>query len=180
MGVNSKMPAKARRFQPFFESTEVATAVGIQPILLNKFLERHKYGIQASVRSGIGRGRRRNFSEDDVFGIALVWWLFESGLRTKVIQFVLNQICRGKLNSRANDAARILVERETELLVVEREPRTGAEQGAEHPEQRVRLMDADRITSEIKVLETGSLLVLPVGHLYARLKTEMHRLQSGE
>jgi hypothetical protein len=174
------MQRGTQTLQTDFETTEVSSLVGIPPILLNKFVERSSYGIVPSVRSGKGRGSRRRFSQDDLFGIALVWWLFESGLRTRVIQFVLNQICGGRRDSRANDAARLLIERGAELLLVEREPRTDHEHATEHPKQRVRLMDADRMTGEIKAFKTATLLVLPVGNLYSRLKVDMQRLESRE
>ena len=55
--------------------------VGITPIHLQNFVSRGAYGLRASVQSGKVRAQRRLFSREDVFGIALVWLLFESGLR---------------------------------------------------------------------------------------------------
>ena len=107
-----------------FGSMDVARLVGIQPALINKFIERHQYGIAASVQTG-ERGKERRFGEQDVYGIALVYWLFESGLRSDSIQFVLNQICDRHLDSKANDAAAKLLGRKAEVLVVSRQPRTG-------------------------------------------------------
>lgn len=161
-----------------FETMEVSSLLGIPPILLNKFVERGTYGIVPSVRSGKGRGSRRRFSQDDLFGIALVWWLFESGLRTKAIQYVLNQICGGHLHSSASEAARILAEQKTELLIIKREPRKKV--GAKYPKQRVLLTEAGQITDQIKALNTGILLVLPVGSLRSRLTADVDRLISGE
>src|SRR5215469_5367253 len=91
-----------------YDSSEVSKLVGIGPILLNRFVERGMYGIRPSVRSGKGRGGRRLFSPDDVFGIALVWWLFESGLRSNVIQIVLDKICDAKTGG-ADQAAKKLI-----------------------------------------------------------------------
>jgi hypothetical protein len=164
--------------QADLETMEVSSLLGIPPILLNKFVERGSYGIVPSIRSGKGRGSRRRFSQDDLFGIALVWWLFEAGLRTQAIQYVLNQMCGGRLGSKANDAARIVIERKAELLMIKRSPRK--EVGAEYPEQRVLLTDAGRISEQFKGLETETLLVLPVGKLYSRLKVDMQRLESRE
>lgn len=175
---NNWMLREAQTLQPDFETMEVSSLLGIPPILLNKFVERGSYGIVPSVRSGKGRGSRRRFSQDDLFGIALVWWLFESGLRTKTIQYVLNQICGRRLGSKASDAARIVVERNAELLIIRREPRK--EVGTEYPKQRVLLTDAGRMAEQMKGLKTETLLVLPVGHLNARLNVDMQRLQSGE
>ena len=108
-----------------FGSTDVAELVGIQPTLVNKFIEREQYGVAASVQSGGRRKEKRIFSEQDVYGIALVHWLFESGLRSDAIQFVLNQICGGRLRSSANDAASKVLHDASAMLVVTREPRTG-------------------------------------------------------
>jgi hypothetical protein len=127
------------------------------------------------VRSGKGRGSRRRFSQDDLFGIALVWWLFEAGLRTQAIQYVLNQICGGRLGSRASDAARIVTERKAELLVIKRWPRKKV--GAEYPKQRILLTDTGGMSEQTDGLETEALLVLPVGKLYSRLTKVMKGLQ---
>src|SRR2546423_1231726 len=53
--------------------------VGITPIYLQNFVQRGSYGLRASVQQGKRREKRRLFSREDVFGIALVWLLFESG-----------------------------------------------------------------------------------------------------
>jgi hypothetical protein len=147
-----------------FGVTDVAVLVGIQPIQLNKFIERKKYGI---VQPGKGRGQERRFSEEDIFGIALVWWLFESGLRSDTIQFVLNQICGGRLNSKANDAAILLLKGGVERLAVTREPRLAA---AKHPQQRTYLHKVAQATQLARETSKESVLIIPVGNLFARLQ----------
>jgi hypothetical protein len=159
-----------------FETMEVSSLLGIPPILLNKFVERGTYGIVPSVRSGRGRGSRRRFSQDDLLGIALVWWLFEAGLRTQAIQYVLNQICGGRLKSKANDAARILAERKAELLTIKRKPRNKI--GAKHPKQEVQFADVRQAAEQIKGLETEILLVVPIADLRSGLTTDLDRLRS--
>jgi hypothetical protein len=153
-----------------FETSELTNLVGVQPIHLNKFIERGQYGITASVRTGRGRGRRRIFNEEDVFGVALVWWLFETGLRSGTIQYVINQICGGHLNSRANDAAQILLERQTQVLLVKREPRSAKDLDAEYPKQRVYFFDESRASQSVRELAASSVLVVPVGNLFSNLK----------
>lgn len=150
-----------------FGVSDLAGLVGIQPVQLNKFIERKKYGI---VQAGRGRGKDRRFSEEDVFGIALVWWLFESGLRSETIQFVLNQICGGRLNSRANNAARILLDGRVETLAVAREPRTVP---AKHPAQKTFLSTAAQALQLVQETSTASVLTVPVGKLLARLQETM-------
>lgn len=151
-------------------SMDVARLVGIQPTLLNKFIERKQYGIEASVRPGKGRGKERLFSQEDVFGVALVYWLFESGLRSDSIQFVLNQICDRSLNSSANDAASRLLDRKAEVLAVTRQPRISY---AEHPEQTTQSCDMARAVQLVRGASTRSVLVIPVGSLFASLRKAM-------
>jgi hypothetical protein len=165
-------------FPSVFESTDVTNLVGIHPSYLNKFIEREQYRIEASVRAGRGRGRPRLFNEQDVFGVALVWWLFESGLRSLTIQYVLNQICGGRLDAKADDAARILLERETKMLVIKREPRTVKEVDAEYPVQRVFLADENRASQLAREAITSSILILPVGNLFSNLMKKMLEMNS--
>ena len=42
-----------------FESSEVTDVLGVQPVYLNKLVERKLYGIMPSVRGGKGPGSRR-------------------------------------------------------------------------------------------------------------------------
>ncbi len=160
-------------------SSEVSEMVGVSVPLLNKYVARARYGIVASVRSGrTGRGRERLFGEDDVYGIALVHLLFESGLRSDVIQRTVNQVCSKKLNSKANDAARRIMEQDADSLVICRDPRTGvAGKGAELggpklPEQTTELYDAKRV-AQIATPETGSILIVRVGKVLKELRTKL-------
>lgn len=162
--------------QTDFETTEVTSLVGIPPTLLNKFVERGSYGIVPSVRTGNGRGSRRRFSPEDLFGIALVWWLFEAGLRTQAIQYVLKQICGGRRGSSASDAARIVAERSAEFLIIRREPRQTV--GRKYPKQGVLLTDTTQMAEQTKALETEILLVLPIENLRSRLAADVNRFAS--
>jgi len=164
------------KLQKNFESTEISALVGIQPFYLNKFIERKQYGIESSLRAGKGRGSRRLFSEDDVFGVALVWWLFESGLRSGAIQYVLNQICGGRLKSKASDASRILAERGAEALAVMREPRKDKDANRGYPKQVVFLLKKSQLFELIEKANAMSLLVIPIGNLFARLMESMRKL----
>jgi hypothetical protein len=166
-------------FWDVFESTDVVRLVGIPPTVLNKFIERGQYGIESSVRGGKGRGSRRLFSDLDVCGIALVWWLFESGLRSKVIQFVLNQICGGRRNSTAKTAAKILAERNIRFLAIFRGHRSQMNEGAGHPPQRVVLGREAQVLAK-QIGEQESVLILPVGNRLAQLKAAIVELSQSE
>jgi hypothetical protein len=70
-----------------FESRDVIRFTRIPATYLNKFLEHNR--VRASIRQGEGRGSRRLFTKYDVLGIALMWALFQTGLRSKVITELL-------------------------------------------------------------------------------------------
>src|SRR5690349_11189515 len=154
-----------------YDSNEVCELVGIGPLLLNKFVERKTYGIQPSVRSGKGRGGRRLFSPDDVFGIALVWWLFESGLRSGVIQEILNQVC-APAKRIANEAAKKLIGRKTQVVRVRAQPRR-MHRGLKLPRYSVQLIAEEKPN----VVRSASIeLEIPVGYLYSILLGKMKNL----
>lgn len=169
------MGTTGEKFVGDFESSEVTELVGVKPIYLNKFVERRLYGVTPSVRTGRGRGRRRRFSEEDLRGIALVWWLFESGLRSQTIQFVLNQICDGRLKSAASAASKRLIERKAQFLVIRRHPRWSHQQNLKHPRQSVETLDSAK--AEPSSTEVESVLVIPIGRLFSVLRENIEALQ---
>jgi hypothetical protein len=160
----------------FFDSARVTKAVGIGPIYLNKFIERNQYGIEPSVRAGEGRGSRRFFDENDVYGIALVWWLFEAGLRSKTIQYVLNEICAGRKKATANEAARKLLESDADMIAIRRQPRIGQHTGEPHPKQDVILIISETsFEYPLAGLDTESLLYIPTDNLFETLKESIQK-----
>lgn len=154
-----------------FDSSEVCELVGIGQLLLNKFVERGTYGIRPSVRSGKGRGGRRLFSRDDVLGIALVWWLFESGLRSNVIQVVLDEICHAK-NGGAIQAAKRLIEKKIQTVRIETQPRRMYPR-LKLPRYMVYLVAQEK---PHVVRSAAIALEVHVGHLYSMLLEKMKRL----
>lgn len=153
-----------------FGTMDLATVIGIQPTMVSKLIEREgkdgKYGVSASVDQG-GRGRERIFSAADVYGIALIYWLSESGLRSDPIKYVLTQIC-GRTNS--NDAAAVLIQRQPEVLAITRKPRTGY---AKRPEQETRLCTVNDVAQLVKETSTRSILVIPVAQLLENLRARL-------
>jgi DNA-binding transcriptional MerR regulator len=154
-----------------FDSNEVCELVGIGPLLLNKFVERKTYGIQPSVRRGKGRGGRRLFSPDDVLGIALVWWLFESGLRSNVIQTVLDEICRGDRGI-ADQAAKKLIQKKIRVVRIQTQPRR-ENPNVKMPRYLIFLIAEEKsnIARPISIV-----LKIPVGHLYLVLVDKLKKL----
>jgi len=165
--------------QGVFESGDLTDLVGVKPIYLTKFVERRLYGIRPSAKKGKGRGKRRHFRLDDVYGVALVWWLFESGFRSQAIQYILNQIVHSR-RADANTAAKKLIETGARLLVIRRKPRSVREQTAQYPRQWVAIM-GEREASKLISADLGvSVQILPVGNLFSNLKKSIKALQLSE
>ncbi len=136
--------------------------VGITPIYLNNFVQRGLFGLKASVQSGKVREKRRFFSREDVFGIALVWLLFESGLRTDPIIRVLKDITGGA-KPNANLAAKKLLEGEADYLLIIRQPRIPTKAPEAKPEERVEILSRGALSKAFEKHSGGVLLLIPVG-----------------
>jgi DNA-binding transcriptional MerR regulator len=161
------------------ERNELCDLVGVRWIYLNKLIERGLYGIEPSHKSGEGKGSRRWFSREDVLGIALVWWLFEAGLRTEVIKRVLRNLDnrdKANANSAAKALGAALQKSGAEYLVIEREVRS-AESKEQYPEQRVDLVRRDQIADFLRKSEKESLHVLPVRSLFADLASRLKKYE---
>ena len=154
-----------------FESRELTATIGMSANFLNRLVERGLHGIKPSVRADVSTGGRRWFSKEDVFGIALVYWLFEAGLRagsgkarTSVIQDVLDQIAQ-KRNATANEAAKRLYETDTAVLVIIQELYPD-NKGKSRRKRYVRLMnEEDPFAADPYDVE----IYIPVGNLLVRL-----------
>jgi hypothetical protein len=160
----------------FLESTEVAEVVGVSPIQLNKLVEREQYGVAPSIRSGKGRGSRRLFSEGDVYGVALVWWLFEAGLRSEAIRDVLKHIARAGRKDIASDAALVVLLGKFEMIVIRREPRSAGNARRSHPTQEVLLVDWTAATHLVEETVTASVLFIPIAERFSKLKEAMQKI----
>jgi len=148
--------------------------VGITAIYLQNFVSRRLYGLHASVKPGKVRVQRRLFSRDDVFGIALVWLLFESGLRGDPIARVLNDLA-GTKKANANLAAKKLLDKNAEYLLVIREPR-GPKTPSEKPEQVVKVAGRSELSSVSEQNPAADLLFIPVGHKFEDIRKRMEIL----
>ena len=166
-----------KKLPDVFESTDLTRVIGIPQIQLNKFIERSQYGVRASIRTGRGRGRRRLFSAEDVFGVALAWWLSESGLRSLMIARVLDDICKRK-GGTANEAAKKLLDFGAEALLIARKPRTQAyavKQERRTP-QKVDILREPDVFSMMQRDTGPATILLRVGNLFASLKKGMEAL----
>ena len=161
--------------QPIEFSDVTGLIVGIKPIYLNTFLHRGLYGItdSESVRVGKGGEKRRLFSEADVFGIALVWMLFESGLRTKSIRRILNDLA-GTQKANAKMAAETLRQYQAEYIVVVREPRKP--KGKTDPEPDIRTANESELAGILADNPTANVLMVPIGAKFADIKERLRVL----
>lgn len=155
--------------------------VGITPVYLQNFLQRGSYGLRSSVSPGKVRSKRRLFSPEDVYGIALVWLLLESGLRGDPIARILKDVARTKTVN-ANKAAEVLRSDGSDYLLVIRTPRRPSKSIAKKPDQQVHFMQKVHMASE-KALGAflgedidRTILILPVGDKFADIHTRLEML----
>jgi hypothetical protein len=162
----------------FFGTSEVLKITGIPANTLNKLVERGSFGIAPSVRIGKGRGSRRVFGTHDIFGVALVWWLTQAGLRSAVIGRVLRQISPAHRNLAANAAGTLLLKhmktKEPQILTITR--RLEARGGK--PEQTV----STTVTHHdfgLQRKDSVSIHLIPVGQLFAALMLRLEEIRPG-
>jgi len=149
--------------------------VGITPVYLQNFLQRGSYGLRSSVRPGLVRSQRRLFSREDVFGIALVWMLFEGGLRGDPLTRILNDIAETR-KANPNLAAQKLLESGAEYLVVVREPRAPTKRPLEKPDQKVETVHQSGIAEIVRQNPSADLLVIPIGRKFEDIRKRMEIL----
>lgn len=148
--------------------------VGITPIYLQNFLQRGSYGLRSSVNPGKVRNQRRLFSVEDVYGIALVWELFESGLRAEPIERILNDVARTK-KADANKAAAKLLENRIAYLLLFRRSRRPSKSIAKAPIQRVEALTEDVFAGFLKKWREGG-QVITVGEKFADVRKRLEIL----
>jgi hypothetical protein len=157
--------------------------VGITPVHLQNFLQRGSYGLRSSVSPGKVRSQRRLFSPLDVYAIALVWMLFESGLRGDPIARILKDIA-GTKKVDANKAAQALLDAEPDYLLVFRTPRRPSKSIPEKPEHRVEMATAESLSMLLfskgpgesdEHVEIGdqSGLIIPIGNKFADIQKRL-------
>ena len=149
--------------------------VGITPVYLNNFLQRNSYGLKSSVQTGKVRAQRRLFSREDVFGLALVWLLFESGLRGDPIARILNDIA-GTKKANANLAAKELLESGADYLAIIRKPRGPAKAISDKPEQAVKMVQQSELAALIDRNAGADIIVIPAGDKFQDIEKRMEIL----
>jgi hypothetical protein len=147
--------------------------VGIRPIYLQNFISRGLHGLRASVvKPSVVR---RLFTRADVFGIALVWLLFESGLRRDAINKILNDIASTK-KPIANLAARKLLESQAEYVVIVGQPRGPTKTHAKNPVQETKIVGRSELRKMRSGNPAGVELVIPVGPKFRDIEKRLELL----
>ena len=147
--------------------------VGITPVYLNTFLHRELYGLKAEVRATKGGDKQRVFGEADVFAIALVWMLFESGLRTDSIRRILRTLA-GTKKPDAVLAAAALLKSKAEYILVVREPRRP--KGKTDVDPQISTVAKTELGTAIANNPTANLLMIPVGQKFEDIRKRMEIL----
>jgi len=148
----------SRSHQPEIDAADIAERlVGITSVQLQNFYQHGPYGLHASVQGGKVRQQRRLFAEDDIFGIALVWQLFECGLRSGSIVQALNEIARTK-KPNANLAAKKLRAAKAEFLVIVCKARGPRRPPPMAVEQRVEVVKGVQLARAVKTHESANLI----------------------
>ena len=104
-----------------------------------------------------------------------MWWLFEAGLRSELIDDVLKQI--GKVSeANANDAASNLLSADIEMIAIRREPRFFDTSRRPRPEQEVFLVDWTAATHLVENNPTASVLFIPIADRFKELDEKMQKI----
>jgi hypothetical protein len=155
-----------------FTSSDVSDIVGITPIYLNALIQRKLYGISPSISDRHGEMKLRIFSEEDVFGIALVWMLFEAGLRTRTIRDILLELVE---IDDANAAAEHLSRPGRAHLVIIRE--SSKPKSKARPKLRVEPTLTEELIGLVKEsvqkYPTANILLVPVGAKFAEIEKKI-------
>ena len=158
-------------------SSDVTAIVGITPIYLNALVHRKLYGIAASISDRHGEMKIRIFSEEDVFGIALVWTLFESGLRTQSIREILLQLVETD-EPDANATAEYLSRSGPAHLVIIRQPSKSKKKKTANLLVEPTLTDdlVDLVENAVAEHPTATILLVPVGARFAEIENKIKRM----
>jgi hypothetical protein len=162
------------RHQPEIDAADITERlVGITHNHLQNFVSRGLHGLRASiVKPSVVR---RLFTRADVFGIALVWLLFEGGLRREAIDTVLNDIASTKRPD-ANLAARKLLESKAESLAIVRQPRVPTKTPAKTPQHKTEIVSGEQLRKIKTHNPTGVEIVISVGHKFRDIEMRMEIL----
>jgi DNA-binding transcriptional MerR regulator len=161
----------------FFTLDEATRLIGLEPKdkwRVIKFVQGREYGLKSSVRKARGSGSRRLYELNDVCELALALRLLETGLRSKVIGKIINQLREkedGRGNVNALDSVR-LGHAEIQLAII-RTPQVGKPLD-EKREQNVQWVRTVGEAEELRRLNPNrDLILVPVGALFSQFDKEL-------
>lgn len=166
---------KVANIEPqIFVTAQIAKLLRVPEWRIIKFVGGKEYGITPALAQAAGTGTRRLYDLENVCELALAWWLFQSGLRSDVVGWILRQI------RTEQEPLKKLLELDKDQgntlhLVITRTERKGHFLA---PRQRVDfLRSIDDITRLLDTSEDNSSFVLiPVGANYLDLKRRLKKL----
>ena len=110
-----------------------------------------------------------------MFGIALVWLLFESGLRSDPIIRILKEIA-GTKQPKANLAAKKLLDQQAEYLLIVREPRGPTKTPLEKPQQTVTVTRQSELLPLFEQYPAADFVIVSVGYKFEDIRKRMEIL----
>lgn len=156
-----------------FTSTDVVDLTGITPVYLNALVTRNLYKIKPSIS---GRGQKvRVFDEDDIFGIALVWTLFENGLRTQEIRAILCELVETSEADAKYTAQALFEPADADYLFIIRDP-NGSKRG---PGFEIGLGTWYDFADTFGASPTESVLAIPIRARFAEINQRIEDEHGG-
>lgn len=156
-----------------FMTAQIAKLLGVPEWRIIKFAGGKEYGIKPALSEAAGSGTRRLYNLENVCEMALAWWLFQTGLRSDVVGWVLNQV-------REKKTLRMILDEDGETLrsLYLAVTRTEGKGWYQTPRQQVAfLREGDEIQSLLGAGVTGSgFVLLPIGIKFTGLKNRLKKL----
>jgi len=157
-----------------FVTSQISKLLRVPEWRIIKFVGGKEYGIAPALAQAAGTGTRRLYDLENVCELALAWWLFQAGLRSDVVGWILRQV------RAEQEPLKKLLEleesRATNLYLAV--TRTGRKGHYFVPRQRVEfLWSIDDVAHLLDTSEDNSnFVLLPVGANYFDLKRRLKKL----
>jgi hypothetical protein len=156
-----------------FVTAQIAKLLHVPEWRIIKFVGGKDYRITPALSNASGSGTRRLYNLENVCELALAWWLFQMGLRSDVVGWVLHQVRNEQQLKRTLDmdeqSARLF------YLAVIRTERKGAYLV---PHQEVAFAQNHDQLQNLLIASSGALgfVLLPIGMKFMKLKRSLEKL----
>jgi hypothetical protein len=159
-----------------FVTAQIAKLLGVPEWRIIKFAGGKEYGIKPALSEAAGSGTRRLYDLENVCEMALAWWLFQAGLRSDVVGWVLNQVREKQTLKKILD----IDEKRSQSLYLAVTRTEG--KGWHHvPRQEVAFLeDGNQVQNLVDANGIGSgFVLLPIGTKFMGLKNKLKKLSRG-